>query len=65
MNSPFLLENQAEYEAWKKIKLSLYPKSLSDLCIKIDQNNFGQTQVDDMKKLSTNTTLFCINSTQE
>ena len=51
MNSPFLLENQAEYEAWKKIKLSLYPKSLSDLCIKIDQNNFGQTQVDDMKKI--------------
>ena len=51
MNSPFLLENQAEYEAWKKIKLSSYPKSLSDLCVKIDQNNFGQTQIDDLKKI--------------
>lgn len=51
MNSPFLLENQAEYEEWKKIKLSSYPKSLSDLCVKIDQNNFGQTQIDDLKKI--------------
>ena len=53
MNSPFLLENQAEYEAWKKIKLSSYPKSLSDLCVKIDQNNFGQTNIIIFKKSDT------------
>ena len=48
MKSPFILENQTEYQKWREHKLSLYPININKSSIifddnkKIDNNKINQ-----------------------
>lgn len=61
-NSPFLLENEADYQAWRRAKLANYPQSVEGLIVDIaDPANLSDTEYQALlqRLRQTNMVIYC------
>jgi hypothetical protein len=51
MKSPFILENQTEYQKWRTHKLSLYPINLNKLSVSFNNKNIDNDKINKLKDI--------------
>ena len=54
MKSPFILENQTEYQKWRDHKLSLYPANLNELSVSFTNKNIDNDKIIQLKSIVKN-----------